>query len=1116
MPRRASSASPKEKRGRGRQHKEKPDAADVLPAATEDGHAADALDEPPVGGEVLAAVWTAADPESTRQEEGEGALPDDPLAMVMALRREIQGSLRVAEAAERSPTPRSHGEPASPVRREARLHSYEAQHVLEPTVQPGLRLGLEPEREPEREREREPEPEPEPESELQAVRFPIAAAAVHQVPRSGIALEPESEQLSDFGLRLISQEPTEQDRCEKGGFALEDDGEDSERAVDGRDEEPVTVNGGKKDYVSIFDKLLDPRLFTGHHKYQHVDQTEHTFRPTINPVSQELVARGRRDDKQARSPNFLERFDEWSEQKQRKMRYAEYEAADRETSGRHFSPVVNPTSEVLAVKVRGAHLTHNQIIGRLIRVEAEKQEWLEIKREELGEQDVLEGCTFHPRINEKSRQIAGQPKDSHGGQATKNVYNRLAQPKLLIGRREELQAAERERGGYKRVHHHDGQRCEVVTWHSHVPGRDTWQPFQTKIEGGSAWSILPTDVVTDDLVLSKEAVQEKRMKMRQHQKEYKTLKKDAGEDAGPTKLTADSESQLADRLSAVPAHRDARMIAAQEQKYRAEQADKKSKQGPKPPPRTHRTTRLEPKRQQSTTQRTPNEPRTREAADRLSAVPAHRDTRKIAAQEAKYRAERAAKKTPPQTREVADRLSAVPAHRDTRKIAAQEAANTTTQQQKRQPTSVQSSGVQPRVDATHLPGDGLAGKDDDSVLPRSAAGAVEIDVGKSNDREEQPHSRDCDARQAEDVNHQEDEANQDGDAVVAEADLAEDAAVTEADLVEREEDNDVDENSELIFVDCPEGVFPGDIITVNTPGGETFELEVPEGVAAGDQFEVRISTDAQEESAEEWSDDDVISLLGEQSASDAMVPEVSLSEQPTEVQGKTCRDFLLLVLPNEHVASSRKVRIQAASLDELGESLGEIVGVADAVICAPSDKASDEAMYTTLDEITDKAKVMVWPATAFFVDPPEEEAEGSASASASETAGLGPVPATPSPRPAAGSPAPTEFTLMVVQSDIVPAARKVKCTAASLSVLIEHVQQKVGAEHVASACGLSLAVEPGIEPTQLTNLADVPAKGKVQLWPLERFVTAMNGGVPAPKTHKFKKGKPKPPPPKGG
>eukprot|EP01043_Picozoa_sp_COSAG02_P035385 COSAG02_NODE_2531_length_8594_cov_229.094879_3_plen_322_part_00 len=321
----------------------------------------------------------------------------------------------------------------------------------------------------------------------------------------------------------------------------------------------------------------------------------------------------------------------------------------------------------------------------------------------------------------------------------------------------------------------------------------------------------------------------------------------------------------------------------------------------------------------------------------------------------------------------------------------------------------------------------------------------------------------------------------------------------------------------MIFVDCPEGVFPGDIIAVNTPGGETFELEVPEGVAAGDQFQVRISTEEQEESAEEWSSDD--GMRDEESETDAIVPDVALSVQreAAELQGMAPREFVLLVLPNEHVPTSKKVRVQAANLDELGESLGEMVGVADAVICAPSDKVSDEAMYTTIDELADKAKVMVWPATAFGVEAEADaDLESSASSLASvapEAAGLGPVPSTPSPRPAGASP--VDFTLMVMESEICSTARKVKCTAESLEMLIDHVQQKIGSEHVGSACGLSLAVQPDVEPTQLTSLADVPVKGRVQLWPLARFATAANGAAAAPKKHKFKKGKPKPPPPKG-
>ena len=107
-----------------------------------------------------------------------------------------------------------------------------------------------------------------------------------------------------------------------------------------------------------------------------------------------------------------------------------------------------------------------------------------------------------------------------------------------------------------------------------------------------------------------------------------------------------------------------------------------------------------------------------------------------------------------------------------------------------------------------------------------------------------------------------------------------------------------------------------------------------------------------------------------------------------------------------------------------------------------------------------------------------------------------------------------DFTLMVMESEIVPTARKVKCTAESLDMLIEHVQQKIGSEHVGTACGLSLAVQLDEEPTRLTSLADVPVKGRVQLWPLTRFAAAANDFAVAPKKHKLKKGKPKPPPPK--
>ena len=61
---------------------------------------------------------------------------------------------------------------------------------------------------------------------------------------------------------------------------------------------------------------------------------------------------------------------------------------------------------------------------------------------------------------------------------------------------------------------------------------------------------------------------------------------------------------------------------------------------------------------------------------------------------------------------------------------------------------------------------------------------------------------------------------------------------------------------------------------------------------------------------------------------------------------------------------------------------------------------------------------------------------------------------------------------MVMENELVPTARKIKCTAATLEALLEHVQQKIGSGHAAAACGLSLAVEDGAEPIQLVKLAD--------------------------------------------
>jgi hypothetical protein len=42
----------------------------------------------------------------------------------------------------------------------------------------------------------------------------------------------------------------------------------------------------------------------------------------------------------------------------------------------------------------------------------------------------------------------------------------------------------------------------------------------------------------------------------------------------------------------------------------------------------------------------------------------------------------------------------------------------------------------------------------------------------------------------------------------------------------------------VINVRCPEGTGPGDVVLVETANGAEIEIEIPDGVCAGDEFEV--------------------------------------------------------------------------------------------------------------------------------------------------------------------------------------------------------------------------------------------------------------------------------------
>ena len=64
---------------------------------------------------------------------------------------------------------------------------------------------------------------------------------------------------------------------------------------------------------------------------------------------------------------------------------------------------------------------------------------------------------------------------------------------------------------------------------------------------------------------------------------------------------------------------------------------------------------------------------------------------------------------------------------------------------------------------------------------------------------------------------------------------------------EEQEPEQKDEGVEMLSVECPEGVVPGDTLFIQTPDGEELEIVVPEGMAPGDSFDVAVAAGGPEE-----------------------------------------------------------------------------------------------------------------------------------------------------------------------------------------------------------------------------------------------------------------------------
>ena len=235
-----------------------------------------------------------------------------------------------------------------------------------------------------------------------------------------------------------------------------------------------------------------------------------------------------------------------------------------------------------------------------------------------------------------------------------------------------------------------------------------------------------------------------------------------------------------------------------------------------------------------------------------------------------------------------------------------------------------------------------------------------------------------------------------------------------------------------LSVECPEGCGPGDLLSVEVDGA-LVEVQVPDGIGPGDAFEVQLQPPGDTDHAdpgEGWEGD------GLETGDDEPI---------------VTRKFKLLVLVNAHVSTQKTLRVEASTIDELCEKVGKAVGVEDAIVCSPSDHALDEMMYTALDQIDDKHRVMVWPATAFAdtLDVPEPAVQ-------------------------------RDFILMVQANEHVQTNRKLKLTAGTLEELCGLIKESL---QLRADLTLSRPTAAPQEEDCFSSISEVESKAKVMVWP---------------------------------
>eukprot|EP01045_Picozoa_sp_COSAG04_P022099 COSAG04_NODE_2452_length_4097_cov_5.809405_2_plen_488_part_00 len=189
------------------------------------------------------------------------------------------------------------------------------------------------------------------------------------------------------------------------------------------------------------------------------------------------------------------------------------------------------------------------------------------------------------------------------------------------------------------------------------------------------------------------------------------------------------------------------------------------------------------------------------------------------------------------------------------------------------------------------------------------------------------------------------------------------------------------------------------------------------------------------------------------------------------------RDFVLMVLPNEHVRRPKKLKLQASTIEELGTKVGEAVGLEEAgAVCPAAADASAAAPYGSLDEVSGKAKVMVWPASELAGQ--EQEMDAMLATAAAMSAQEEERAASPE-----GSPVERKFVLMIMPNEHVRTERAyimLRTTASDLADLADKIVDAVGLSGEFVVCA---PTEPPAPSGRFLSLDDVGTKAKVMAWP---------------------------------